>query len=1156
MANDNDIALKFNRPGIFRSAFVRHSLDQGAPLIRQSISSFNDTNVLSTASFRYDPPGVGLKSTQQLNVDYSNFASHTFFNSAEVNVNVAFENIFNKYPFDGTRREVEAFKDSLTGFESWIFDQFPKNIGYLNFSGSTGPASGSYIRVIDHAGSQFPTISKLQTGHSKLDPGLDPITFEFHVYVPAQANENQVILQKLSSSVHGFTVGLIGTASTSQVDAMMTFVSASAAIAVSGTINKGEFTHIVGTYDRRGDVNKLLLYVNERFIASSSTKLEMGQIDFTLSPMHIGSGSSAVTASAGGLFVPVQTFSGSLDELRIFHDVRSIRQQKKYAKKGIFAQPELKLYYKFNEPSGTIGSSPTDQINRIILDHSGNSLFSYIDESTFSFNLRITSSIPNPMVYEEMQHNPVLFSTFAPIIEFNQTLLVTASDYDSANPNLITKLIPQHMLLEGQAYEALQNITGTIADQIDGTGMPGEAELGQPQLLAALLYVIAREFDQVKQFIDAFGDSLFVDYGEYNTTPDQLLTFLASYRGVDLPGLFNNATFEQFINAQDITDEFGTHSTSLQQVQNEIWRRTLTNLNEIIRSKGTVHSIKSFIRTLGIDPDQHFRIREFGGPKSGRIGESRENKSTVSTMLDMTGSYTSFMTSSILRAATRTEPGYPWVSGISSHDILLTSGSWSVEAVYQYPRARSSVTSQSLMRLVTSGSTLSGTANNTLGTSPSGTFVTPFNLIATSGTYLVSSSLTLFGKPVSGSTGNSINMAFTGVNIMDGNQWHVSFGRNRNDDPNIDNASPHSSYFLRAYRQSYGEIVEQFVTSTYVNESIDSSHAYDAQQVEPMVLWIGSGALEQAGGYLSGSNKLVTAFDGKVGHIRFWSKGLLENESREHARNFRSLGVTSPSTNFNFVTDLSGSFEKLRLDVSTDQEVTQSDSTGAIILRDFSQGLFSGTHKHMIYGAGFNATSSIILPETFNYSILSPKFDEATTTNKVRVRSFSEYSNVQRFGGALTPVFETPPTEEVEDDPRFAIDFSIADSLNEDIVNIFATFDELDDALGSPTMMFSPDYPDLQKLRDVYFNRLTDRVNFKAFFEFFRWFDTSIGMFIEQLIPRKTRFLGVNFVIESHMLERPKFMYQFEDAYLGETLRSANRGTVLLQLLTGMVKRY
>ena len=52
-----------------------------------------------------DPIGTGLKNTQQLLVDWSKFEEHVFFNSAEAKVNLAYDNIINGFPFDGTAAE-------------------------------------------------------------------------------------------------------------------------------------------------------------------------------------------------------------------------------------------------------------------------------------------------------------------------------------------------------------------------------------------------------------------------------------------------------------------------------------------------------------------------------------------------------------------------------------------------------------------------------------------------------------------------------------------------------------------------------------------------------------------------------------------------------------------------------------------------------------------------------------------------------------------------------------------------------------------------------------------------------------------------------------------------------------------------------------------
>ena len=82
------------------------------------------------------------------------------------------------------------------------------------------------------------------------------------------------------------------------------------------------------------------------------------------------------------------------------------------------------------------------------------------------------------------------------------------------------------------------------------------------------------------------------------------------------------------------------------------------------------------------------------------------------------------------------------------------------------------------------------------------------------------------------------------------------------------------------------------------------------------------------------------------------------------------------------------------------------------------------------------------------------------------------------------------------------------------------------------------------------------KVNFKTFFEFFKWFDTNISQIIGSLVPRKTKFLGVNFVVEPHMLERPKLRYNTFDLYLGPNNRSRDTGQLLFQQLVALLKRY
>jgi hypothetical protein len=56
-------------------------------------------------------------------------------------------------------------------------------------------------------------------------------------------------------------------------------------------------------------------------------------------------------------------------------------------------------------------------------------------------------------------------------------------------------------------------------------------------------------------------------------------------------------------------------------------------------------------------------------------------------------------------------------------------------------------------------------------------------------------------------------------------------------------------------------------------------------------------------------------------------------------------------------------------------------------------------------------------------------------------------------------------------------------------------------------------------------------MNFKKLFQFFRWFDDSLGLFLQGFIPYKTNFLGIQFMIESHILERTKMRYNYFTQY-------------------------
>ena len=1115
-----------------------------------------------TGSFKFDPGGAAFKNTQQLNVDFSKFENHTFFNSARGKTHVAIEKVINSFPFDGTRAEYEKFFDKLSGFEKYVFDKFPKNTGFLIFSRSLG-TEGTKIEVTDFegskkAGSNLPNLAK-----PKLDFGSGPFSIEFSLFVPSgSVNNNEVIAQRLESYQKGFTIALSSSLEKNSPEGMVDLVFGLSdigdTISVSTELQKGVFHRIAAVYDR-GESNKLLVYVDGKKAGESSPS-QIGNFNFGQTNFLIGSGSSHKFTSE--IFTPQQTLSGALDEFRFFLSKRSQKDIDLYGNREIFAQEDLQLYYRFNEPSGSYSKDGIGN-QSLVLDHSGNGIHSQI--KNFNIKNRDKNLIPNAksLISENLNASPVLFPSFETVQNVAVELISSASKYDLNNPNLITNMVPKHYLDDSAIFEGFSqtegeigNVPGISADQ------PGGNVMKQSQLIASVLYTWAALFDEIKMFLDEFGRLHKIDPYKNNTVSDHMMAFLSKYHGFTLPTQFNSANFEQFLEGRKLTVKAAESNISLQHIQNQIWKRILSDLPYIRKTKGTRASFRSILANMGINPDGPFRLREYGGSRTTRIRDSFENKVQVGSMVNFSGSLAKqgmldgeyrgenrpLITSHYL-SASRTEPGKPEISGQmtaqgsnNKNDGLFTSGSWTLEGIFKFDSKLNHPEKQSLMRIHTTGSSNS-VGNNWL----------LFNVVAEKPTNQQTGSVSLYGSPTSNPSDPILRVNVNNVNVFDGQKWHVSFGRKRNDE------SQHysSSYFLRvgSHRRN-----DTFLTSS-AGYYVDSSNSplsvvSSSNNASGAFIAVGSMSLGYDKGLsdvshlnnLSNTTIKEVNFTGKTSGIRFFTKALSKNETLTHVRNWKSVGVESPDKNFSFTKTSTGSFESLRVDMSLDQPLTKSNAAGEIEVFDFSQNLFHGR------GTGFEKNNGIIYPETFDYQILSPKFEKSSYENRVRIRSFKRNDLVETYDAVFAPLGEIPQEEKPFDDRRFEVEISSVQAVNEDIMNIFSTLDFFDNAIGDPELLFSTEYRDLRHMRRVYFNRLEDKISLKKFFEFFKWFDMTVGDVFEELIPRTSRYLGTNFVLENHALERPKFTYRFYDIYLGE-LDRRNASLIFLQQFVGSIRK-
>jgi len=1146
----------FTRGGLFSPRLVTKITEEDPTVLKKDTGDLSGS-LIGGDSFEFDAPGAPLKSTQQIPLDWSDFVNHTFFNSAESKVNVTFDTVINYFPFDGKQGDIDLFMENLTGFEKWVFDKWPKHLGWLFFSGSDHgpPTEGSYIRIKDTAGILYPSLSTRRDAATVLDPGTKSFSIEFYIHVPNEANGRQVVFQKINdpngvASVGGYTIGLSPSAHLKNTQLKFGISSGSTSQTVTARIPRGGWRHIACVYDRNTtDIPQMRIYLSGNLVASSSNSAAMGSFAGGASDLLIGSGSKHLSIG----YWPNQTFSGSLDEVKIFQGLRTQKQIKTEMSASVQPSPQLKAYFKFNEATGSYPN------NNIVLDASGNSLHSRIEN--FDYTLRDLRDLTRPVLYEYESKNPVLFPAQPDVVALNVDLLYSASLYDANNPNLITKLIPAHYLLEASTTEGYDDEYAGRGDAYSYTkDFPGGGKMGSPQIIASLLFTWAKFFDEIKVYIDQFGDLLKMDYDSEGTISDQMLLFFANHYGFDLPTNFANANIAQFHFGKNLNYEPSLSQKTLRRIQDEIWRRMLTNLNHVIRSKGTMHGIKALMRASGINPESNFRFREFGGSKTVTTADSRRKLTQVSKMLSLTGSFSSIK--SPFLSGSRNTVGWPTpqgtfmktaadiktygIHGVSNarSDGLFTTASWTYEGIYSFSNLNRSTTppTQSLMRMYTTGAHVS-TANE-------GCIM---NLVACgtgSGLY-ESGSINLFVRSGRNADSPLLHLYVHGVNLFDGNKWHVSAGR---DIGTSTGSYTSASYFVRAGRQSGGTIEEYHYTSSYWKadapiHDVFSTYSEDYNSSGCFFV-VGSSSFSNTSGdrFLNSTSKVgnnlartsVTA--GETARIRFWTKALTHNETKEHLRNFKSLGVENPLVNFNFDTVVSGAFERLRIDAGIDQIVTRSGPTGEIAIFDFSQ------NKMHLSGTQFEPSVRVIHPRYFQFSTLDPKWDERSAENKIRVQGFKKDINIEQFNAMKAPVSKVRAENAAFDDTRFSIEVSAVRALNEDIVLIMSSLDFFNNAIGSPELQFAVSYPELEKMRRIYFNRLDKKMSFKQLFEFFKWFDDSLSIMIERLVPRHTNFLGINFVIESHMLERNKMCYASQAAvYLGEEDRRQLQTDLLLR---------
>lgn len=942
-------------------------------------------------------------------VDYSDFSNFVFFNSALDYFNISGERILNEYPYDGALSDVIAFESSSDGYQRHLLEVWPHISGAGSFSGTvSNPGTIVYAAANDLG---------LVSGSSQtglLGLGTSSLTVEFHAgWTAPPAGSASILLQRVNSS--GSEAYSVYATSPSASVHLRLIPTSGSAIDVSASMGSGSY--LGGRY-YAWTVQNTTSSLDIKFYTTETGS--DGWFDGVQSPTLFSSWSFSPVSfdqDYGKFYVGSGSISGSttalananVTELRVWNTVRSLAEIKADYNLRIYSDPDLLLYWRFAEGySGSTTNSATK-----IRDYSGHK----IDGTIFNMNSSgsafwlPSSNVGGFGMSPQDLGEPVLSSVDSNLLSFIKAQQLSGSSYDRDNTNLATNLVPAKFIdLEDER---------------------------QTSVLKNLLFLLGRQFDEIKVKIDQFTNLTRANYTQFDQVPDALLADALRFWGWTPKGNFLSKEALQYFFGYDVLS--GTSSQydnqrldkQLYEIKNEFWRRTLINLPYLYKTKGTRESIESLLRIYGLN-EKTVKLKEFGFQPRTSIQTRRINSDKSETAMRLTGSFSGTLVGSTGTAL----PSFTFPVSVEMNVIFpsvsdnLMSPIAQTGSLYSWHQPGFPFSKDELFGYVRSLTGSTGSFfyldSNSGGASaiPSGTF---------SGTFPV-----FDGRPYHFTLIRSGSTATLDVRHLDS-----------------DSIDLHLSSSINVPGLSQ-------LTGTWPLFSLN----YFAPWVSKGEQWINE--------------------------LRVWSDSLTSQEIEDHSLNPFSYGTDE-------IADQSNLLFHQRYDQDLDK------SLGSGLGRDFT-----GNGRH----AQTNTSQAIIYDRfLFDYNFIAPP---DYGWNEEKIRTFD--------------VTVLPAGDQFLESSAVSLEFNLVDKLNEDISLMLSTIDNWNNLIGLPANRHRETYHDLDSLRRQYFKRLSGRLNFRVFADFLDFFDRSFLDLIKRLLPARAQFKGAEFVVESHMLERPKIQYTYRRA--------------------------
>jgi len=1085
--------------------------------------------------------------------DYGKPENFAKYGSATQYYADALSRVYNQYPYDGSKAERLEFYNNLTPLEKYIFDErYPKTTGYALFSPSGwgtvtalgNPATKEYITFYGNRADNIYKTGSEQLNNLKIDYGGSGNTIEFWLKKDGWTNPSSVTRYetifdlRTTASVANvghrkFEIFLDGNTSATKTKInVLDFADGTTAGGKHAIINASLDTGLSNIADSKWHHYAIVVKADAASFITSSLYVDGRHTDSNITSSYgtgsfdnwagsddpgaqtaiatIGGYAAARIGAAGTYGTGWFKLTGSIDEFRFWKTARTGEDigknyftpvyggtntdlVKYYHSSSVdYNKVDLGVYFKFNE--GIIGDSTTDAT---VLDYSGR-----VSNGTwtgYSSNSRSTSSaIVESGIAEFESLDPIMYGAHSDVTALATELEVSGSEHDMVNIASLYNSVPQWIREEDENGNELKKLTQVVGSYLDTL------------------------YGQISYFTSLKETSYITGSAKQSTT---ISKDLLRSQGFEMSDIFIDAGVLREVFSRD---NKRVYEEKLENVKNLVYKNIYNNLTFINKSKGTEKAFRNLFRCFGTD-DELFKINIYTSNAEHEIESGYETTSTKRRAIDFSG---------IKRLADREATIYQHPAS-GTGDFGYISGSYgdrdipvTVEAQVLFPKFPKMGDYAAVDRL--SESSLFGChkvdhasdSDSTSFASVDRDFMVSAVKVDDNRTYFKLSSTAGFFPTLTSSVF---------YDVYDNSVWNFAVRVRPEQYPwsSYLTASVTSSVELYGVNVDHGVVANEFLaTGTMEMTGATANSAASALFTTAMnkKLFVGAHRTNFNGALLTKSDVRLLSF-------RYWGDYLTDSEITYHAKDPANFGRENPGQNSHVWEGNIGFLHVPNIDTLAlhwDFDTISSSATdGTFVVEDITSGStvanatgnqrynvgnYSQTIKnsHPGKGYGFSESSSDVYTIEYIPTARITPPENLLSSKMIQILSTDD---------------EALPRSSRPSKNFFAIEASMYDVISRKMLNFFSSIDDFNNQIGAPIHKYRERYKGLEKLRQLFFERVSATPDVDKFVNLYKWLDSAIESVLVNLVPASAEVSeNIRTIIESHVLERNKYRHKFAAA--------------------------